>query len=268
MNILIIGGGTMGLTYVQSFLRARIATSEQIMLLEKTPERAAELAKLGLCAVYDDPALCLPKADLLLMAVKPQDTPEAMRALRPYTEGQQVVLSIMAGVTLETLRQGLGLDKIVRAMPNLPVQIGLGATAFTATEAVSRVELVLVQNLLNTTGKTTYVQQEDLVDAATAVSGSGTAYVYYFMQALIAAAEHRGFSRSESELLVVQTFKGAVDLYERNNLSCQDWIKRVASKGGTTEAALAAFAQGLLDQAISQGVEAAYQRAKDLALPR
>ena len=129
---------------------------------------------------------------------------------------------------------------------------------------MTRIELVMVQNLLNTTGKTVYVDDEAAIDAATAISGSGPAYVFYFMDAMIKAARDMGFSNSEAELLVSQTFRGAVDLYSKNNISCEEWISRVASKGGTTEAALASYIDNKVHEDIKAGAEAALQRAIEL----
>ncbi|TNE57358.1 MAG: pyrroline-5-carboxylate reductase, partial [Bacteroidetes bacterium] len=126
------------------------------------------------------------------------------------------------------------------------------------------IELVMVQNLINTTGKTLYVEQEDMIDAATAISGSGPAYVYYFMQAMIEAARDMGFSESEAELLVGQTFTGAVDLYNKLDHSCAAWITKVASKGGTTEAALRIFREKALHEDIVAGANAALKRAQEL----
>ena len=149
-------------------------------------------------------------------------------------------------------------------MPNLPAQIGAGVTVFTSTEAVTRIELVMVQNLINTTGKTLYVEQESMLDAATVISGSGPAYVYFFMNAMIEAARQMGFSDAEAELLVGQTFTGAVDLYNKADQSCESWIKKVASKGGTTEAALRVFEETALHEDIVAGAQAALDRAREL----
>lgn len=264
MKILIIGGGNMGLTYAQGFVRSQIATKSDMMILEKSPERAALLAQKDIGSVFSDPEDCIRIADLVILAVKPQDTSELFAKIRPSVDPQQVFLSIMAGVTIQTLSEGLGARKIIRAMPNLPAQLGQGMTAFTSSEDVTRIELVMVQNLLNTAGKTLYVEHEAAIDAATAVSGSGPAYIFYFMDAMMQAARNMGFSPSESELLVTQTFQGAVELYLASNLSCKDWIQRVASKGGTTEAALATFSASGLDQGIEQGLHAALQRAREL----
>ncbi|OGX87279.1 pyrroline-5-carboxylate reductase [Hymenobacter lapidarius] len=264
MKILIIGGGNMGLTYARSFVRAHITSRLDLRLLARSPERVPALTIHEIGTVWGHPGECVPGADLLILAVKPQDSPALFESLRGLVQPQQVVLSIMAGVRIATLREALGTPKVIRAMPNLPAQIGMGMTAFTSTDAVTRAELVQVQNLLSTTGKTVYVEEEAAIDAATAISGSGPAYVYYCMDALMAAATTMGFSPAEAELLVSQTFRGAVELYSQSGLSCTDWIAKVASKGGTTEAAMRAFGAGQVREGLMAGAGAARDRAEEL----
>jgi pyrroline-5-carboxylate reductase len=261
MKILLIGGGNMGLTYATSFLKAHIATPDDMMILEKSEERAAELATKNVGTVYGNAADCMPLATVVILAVKPQDTAALFQTIRPYVQAEQVFLSIMAGVTMQTIGTALGITKIIRAMPNLPAQVGMGMTAFTSANEVTRSELVAVHNLLNTTGKTIYLDKEEMIDAATAISGSGPAYVYFFMNAMIAAAKELGFSPSEAELLVEQTFLGAIHLQNRNSLSCSEWIQKVASKGGTTEAAIKVFQENALHEGIGAGAKAAFERA-------
>ncbi|MEL7118776.1 MAG: pyrroline-5-carboxylate reductase [Bacteroidota bacterium] len=265
MNILIIGGGNMGLTYAQSFLRSHICSTEQMMILEKSEDKAVVLAQKNIGTVYGKPEDCIPGADLIILAVKPQDSAILFETIKPIVDQQQVFLSIMAGVQLKSIADALGVEKIIRAMPNLPAQLGQGMTVFTSTDSVTRIELVTVQNLLNTTGKTIYVDQEQAIDAATAISGSGPAYVWYFMNAMMEAAQKMGFSYSESELLVHQTMLGAIELYAASDLDAPTWIQRVASKGGTTEAALASFKKTDLHEAIVKGANAALERAKVLS---
>ncbi|GAB4249846.1 MAG: pyrroline-5-carboxylate reductase [Saprospiraceae bacterium] len=264
MKILIIGGGNMGMTYAHSFLRSHICDRQNLMILEKSAERSYELTKDTEFNVYAEPEGCINLADLIILAVKPQDSPELFERLRPLIDTQQVVLSIMAGVRMNTIAENLGTKKVIRAMPNLPSQVGMGMTVFTSTEEVTRIELVMVQNLINTTGKSLYVSDEAMIDAATAISGSGPAYVWYFMKALIEAGRSMGFSESEAEMLVAQTFRGAIDLFQKTDFSCEEWIKKVASKGGTTEAALSAFEETALYQDIITGANAALKRAEDL----
>ncbi len=264
MKILVIGGGNMGMTYARSLLRAHLVHQEDLMILERMPEKAEALRSEKIGSVYTSAEYCLAAADLVILAVKPQDSSALFRALRPLTDPQQVYLSIMAGVTLQSIREGLGVEKVIRAMPNLPAQIGLGMTSYTASDAVTRIELVLVQNLLNTTGKAIYVDDEYSIDATTAISGSGPAYVLYFMEAMIEAATDMGFNESQAELLVAQTFRGAVELQMKNDLSCREWIQRVSSKGGTTEAALNTFRSTGVFEDIKAGARAALDRAVEL----
>jgi pyrroline-5-carboxylate reductase len=119
VNILIIGGGNMGTTYARSFLRAHITTPEQMMILERSEEKAKPLRQQDLGTIFTDHKNCMPQADLIVLAVKPQDAPALFDTLRPHIDPQQVFLSIMAGLTIEGIQQGLGLPKVIRAMPNL-----------------------------------------------------------------------------------------------------------------------------------------------------
>lgn len=264
MKILIIGGGNMGLTYAQSFLRSHISVKEDLMILEKSPEKAAELSKRDIGTVYGEAEPCIRSADLVILAVKPQDATALFSSLRGSIDPQQVFLSIMAGVRIDTISQLLGARKIIRAMPNLPAQIGMGMTAFTSSDDVTRIELVMVQNLLNTTGKTVYVAEESAIDTATAISGSGPAYVWFFMNAMMTAAQEMGFKQSEAELLVGQTFRGAIELYDKSDFSCEEWIDKVCSRGGTTEAALQSYSENAVHKDIVAGAQAALNRAVEL----
>ncbi len=264
MKILIIGGGNMGLTYARSFLRSHISSQENMMILEKSPEKAVELAKQEIGTVYGAPEECFDSADLVIFAVKPQDAPAMFDSIRSLIDNQQVFLSIMAGVKIKTIREGLGVSKVIRAMPNLPAQVGMGMTVFTSSDDVTRIELVTVQNLIATTGKTVYAEDERMIDAATAISGSGPAYVWFFMDAMMRAARQMGFNESEAELLVSQTFLGAIELYNATNFSCEEWIKRVSSRGGTTEAAMASFTDTEVHKDIIAAANAALRRAEEL----
>lgn len=265
MKILIIGGGNMGLTFAKSFLHARIVTHEQMLILEKSPEKAEELKKLNVGTVYGEPGDYIKRADLLIFAVKPQDCNALFNTIKPYVDEQQVILSIMAGVKIETIKNAFNTNKVIRAMPNLPAQVGYGMTVFTSSDAVTRIELVMVHNLMNATGKTLYVASERAIDAATAISGSGPAYVFYIMQAMIDAAKKMGFSLSESEMLTYQTFRGAIELYNNFDFSCDDWIQKVSSKGGTTEAAFNTFHNDALHLKFQDGLKSAFKRAEDLS---
>ncbi|MEM6298253.1 MAG: pyrroline-5-carboxylate reductase [Bacteroidota bacterium] len=264
MKILIAGAGNMGRTYAEGFLTDHLLTKDDLTILEKNEERAKQLQAEGYTNVIHQADERIKVLDIVLLAVKPQDLPSLVEQLRPHLRADQIVLSIMAGITIETLKRELQVTKVARAMPNLPSQIGRGMTGFTASDDVDRRELFILQNLINTTGKSIYFEREGKLDAVTAISGSGPAYVFYFMEAMMKTASEMGFSRAESELLVEQTFLGAVDLIRVSKTSCTDWIKRVASRGGTTEAALKAFESRDLTSSIQEGLRAARDRAEEL----
>lgn len=254
----------MGATFAKSFIRSHSADSKKVMILEILSEKIEALKKAKIGQVFSEPKECVPLADIIILAVKPQSAGALFAQMKDFVDKQQVIVSIMAGVQISTIREGLGATKIIRAMPNLPAQIGQGMTVYTSTDDVTRIELVMVQNLLNTTGKAIFVSKEAKIDAGTAISGSGPAYVFYFINALKEAAQKMGFSESASQLLVTQTFKGTVSLFEQSERDCKEWIDMVASKGGTTEAALKSFGSNHVHELIMQGAEAALARAIEL----
>ncbi len=264
MNILIIGAGNMGTTYARSLLASHFAATGEMTLLIRSEASRDRLPEIADSNVYRRPGDFMGQADIVIVSVKPQDFHSLAPAIRPYLHPEQVIISIMAGVSLPALKDALGVPKVVRAMPNLPSQIGMGMTVFSCSPDLDRKELFIIQNLLNTTGKALYVENEKLIDSATAVSGSGPAYVYYFMNAMIKAGVELGFTPAQAELLVNQTFMGSVHLQNRNNLSCEDLMRRVASKGGTTEAAFRVFDEQNLEPGIMEGLYSAFRRSLEL----
>lgn len=265
MKILIVGGGNMGLTYAKSLLNAHIVNEESLMLLEKSEEKAEKIKELEVGTVYGEPDNYIKEADLIILAVKPQDSDVLFGKIKNFIDHQQVVLSIMAGIPIDKISSALGSKKIIRAMPNLPAQVGSGMTVYTSSEDVTRIELVMVQNILNSTGKTIYVDKEQLIDASTAISGSGPAYVFFYIQSLIDSAMNLGFSQSEAELLAYTTFKGTINLFNKHNFSCEEWISKVASRGGTTEAALNSYKENDVKKKLGEAYTAAFQRARELS---
>jgi pyrroline-5-carboxylate reductase len=254
----------MGKTYARSFLTSRVITEKDLFILDKNRGQVTALTELSGGNIYDKPGAFISETDILILAVKPQDFAQLAGQIKPFVKPEQLILSIMAGIKIDAIMNTLGVKRVVRCMPNLPAQIGMGMTVFTSSPGIDKKELFTVQNLINTTGKSVYVEDENMIDVATAISGSGPAYVYYFMEAMIRAGVKMGFTLSEAELLVNQTFMGAVHLHNQNELTCNEWIKKVASKGGTTEAAVKVFDQFGLDGKIGAGLVAAYERATEL----
>ena len=265
MKIAIIGFGNMGQTYANSFMSSGFVGVSDILILNKTKIQEKNSFGIDIANFYTEPNPLIFESDILILAVKPQDFKQLASEIKAFLNPEHVVLSVMAGISIEMMQNELNVTKIVRSMPNIPTQIGEGMTVFCASTVVDRKELFIVQNLINTTGKSIYIEKEEMLNAATAVSGSGPAYVFYFMQAMIESAIKLGFSSSEAEFLVSQTFSGSVQLQNRSKLSNEAWIQRVASKGGTTEAALSTFEKTGVAEGIIAGMHAAENRAKELS---
>ena len=264
MKVLIVGYGNMGKTYANSFISSRFIKPEDIFVLVRNENFSAKDSSIPKANFSHLATEKISDFDIVILAVKPQDFAVLATSIKPFLKDSQIVFSVMAGITISKLESQLSCSKIVRSMPNIPTQIGMGMTVFSASANVDRKELFIIQNLINTTGKSVYVENEKLIDAATAISGSGPAYVFYFMQSMIKAAVDLGFNESEAELLVNQTFMGSVAIQNSYSLSNEEWIAKVASKGGTTERALQVFEKGVLESTIVDAVKAANARALEL----
>lgn len=264
MKIAIIGFGNLGKTFASSFIKSRFIKNEDIYVVTRTLPKLDMTFGIPMDNFQTTANSKIAGVDILILSTKPQDFDSVASAFNGLLSEEQVVLSVMAGVSIENIKEKLGVKKVIRSMPNLGTQIGLGMTVFSASAETDRKDLFIVQNLINTTGKSIYVEDESLINPATAVSGSGPAYVFYFMNAMIKAAEEFGFSSSEAEVLVHQTFLGAVNLQSSSNLSNEELIMKVASKGGTTESALKVFNANILDKIIGQAMQSANERAIEL----
>lgn len=265
MNILIIGAGNMGVSFGGSFVTGKIILPHQLYFMERLVEKQVQVDRLSDHPIIVEPSPLLAEMNLIVLCVKPQDFPSLAQQIYPFLQSEQLILSIMAGIQIPYIQESLRISKVIRAMPNLPSQVGEGMTVFTSSPEVNINEILSVQNLLNTTGKTLYTEKEHLLNAATAVSGSGPAFVYYFMESMMQAAQKMGFTNSEAQLLVHQTFKGSIDLLQKNNLNCSEWIQKVSSKGGTTEASIRFFSSQRLNEYIEDGLEVARKRAEELS---
>lgn len=265
MNVLIIGGGNMGRSFAESFLNAKILTHRQLTVIEKDHAQTLELNRMKLGQVYNDFGDFIVEKDLIILAVKPQDAYSVYPKLKPYIREKHIVLTIMAGVRLQEVEQQLGTNKVIRSMPNLPCQVGMGVTGFMVSETIPQSDIDFVRKLLETTGISIQLYDEDKLNAVTAVSGSGPAYIFYFMDAMIQKTMEYGFSLTEASKIVEQTFLGAVELYKVNDLSCKEWIDKVSSKGGTTEAALKHYNTADISKNIQKGMDEALQRSRELS---
>ncbi len=264
MKIGIIGAGTMGEVITSSLLKKRIVARNQIMISDLDISRLTAMESDYEVQTTMDNQKLLEFADVVLLCVKPQNSPAAMATLKGHFRKDQVLVSIMAGVGLTTIGKATGHDLLVRAMPNIPARIGEGMTAWMASEKVSDQSQMIVKMIFQAFGTEIQVHEEDLIDAATAISGSGPAYIFYFAENLMKSAVMLGFSSGAAHRMVQQTFRGAMNLWHETGEEPQKLRRSVTSKGGTTAAALNSFKASETPEVFHRAFTAAYQRAKQL----
>jgi len=264
MKVLVIGAGNMGLTYSEGMAQSPLLNRRKLMIHDISAKTIELLRKNKDFDVFEKIEDCLPTADIIFIAVKPYHCEELFEEIKPMVNNSQIFVSLMAGITIEKIQNLLEVKKVIRTMPNLPAKVGKGVTSFTASDEVSRVELLMIRNLLDTTGESIYVKNEDFINKSTGISGSGPAYIFYFMQSMLEAAKKMGFSDNDSKVLVSSTFEGAVTLFNDSDLSPETWMDRVASKGGTTRAALDSMDDNNVKELIKEAAFAAFNRATEL----
>jgi pyrroline-5-carboxylate reductase len=263
MQFAFIGGGNMGRALAAALIGKGVCLGGDILVVD--PDEAARERNAALdCVVQAQVNPRVGEAPVVLLAVKPQQAAETLAQLKPHLRPAQVVVSIMAGVNLATLREGLAHEALVRVMPNTPAQVGLGMNVYHATPALSAAQLRAVEALLRASGEALAVDSEDAIDAATAVSGSGPAYVFYVAEHWMRAALKLGFTQQQAEQLVQQTLIGATALWKEQRVPVAQLRAQVTSKGGTTAAAVEHFEQQGVGANFEEGVERAYRRAKEL----
>jgi len=254
----------MGLTYSEGMAQSPLLNRRKLMIHDISAKTIELLRKNKDFDVFEKIEDCLPTADIIFIAVKPYHCEELFEEIKPMVNNSQIFVSLMAGITIEKIQNLLEVKKVIRTMPNLPAKVGKGVTSFTASDEVSRVELLMIRNLLDTTGESIYVKNEDFINKSTGISGSGPAYIFYFMQSMLEAAKKMGFSDNDSKVLVSSTFEGAVTLFNDSDLSPETWMDRVASKGGTTRAALDSMDDNNVKELIKEAAFAAFNRATEL----
>jgi len=265
MKIAIVGCGNMGLAYARSFLKYNLVLRGNLLLIEKNEPRKNALDKLNIGNVVSNFDDSISTYDIIILAVKPQDFSSISHGLKDSLGDKSLVLSIMAGISITQLEEKLGHNIIVRAMPNSPAQLGMGMTAFTSAKGITIGQLKKAENLLGSTGRTVYFEDENLLDAVTALSGSGPAYFFYIVKHMIEAGIKMGIEPSTAALLVKQTMIGSFELVNNATQNLDELIAAVKSKGGTTEAAFEKFQEGKLGETLVNGILAAEKRAKELS---
>ena len=262
-RIAFIGPGVMAEAMIAGLLRKDLAKPENITAAGPREERGAELrTKYGVKSTTDNSA-AVTGADVVVLSVKPQRLSEVMKVLKGI-RADALVLSIVAGASLKKIGAGLKHRAVVRSMPNTPGQIGEGITVWTCSKEVTGEQQEMTRGILGALGDEVFVEDESYLDMATALSGTGPAYVFLFTEALIDAGVHMGFPRRIAEQLVLQTIKGSASFYEAAGRHPATLRNQVTSPGGTSAEALYYLEKAGFRTAISRAVWAAYQRSLEL----
>lgn len=265
-KIAFIGPGVMAEAMIGGLIRQGVAPAAALLAAGPGQERVEQLSQRYGIQPFTDNAEAARQADVVVLSVKPQRLEKVLSGLRGAIQPGALVLSIVAGATIEKISAGLGHSMVVRSMPNTPAQIGEGITVWTAAPAVSNEQKEMARQILGALGEEIYVEEETYLDYATALSGTGPAYVFLFMEAMVDAGVHLGFPRRIAEQLVASTVRGSVD-YWWNRPDPPHLARlrnQVTSPGGTT-----AYAMYYLDKmgfrtAISRAIWAAYERTREL----
>lgn len=264
MRIAFIGTGAMGQAMISALLRRKVAGREELVACDIDAARLAACEKKYRLRGCPDSQSAIEGCDVVVLAIKPKNLGEVMSGLKGKLKKRQLVLSIVAGASIDTITRGLGHEAVVRVMPNTPAQVGQGMSVWTATGAVSADQKEAAQAILEAMGEQVYVADEKYLDMATAVSGSGPAYVFLMMESLTDAAVHIGMPRDMAEQLVLQTVLGSAHLAKASGKHLAELKNMVTSPGGTSAEGLLALEEGSLRAILTRAVIAAHEKAKAL----
>jgi pyrroline-5-carboxylate reductase len=260
--IAFIGGGNMATAIIGGLIREGMPPDHIEVVEPFAPAREKLAAQFGIGA-QEHATAALARALLVVWAVKPQTFKEAAAQARAHT-GSALHLSVAAGIRSDSIAQWLGTQRIVRSMPNTPALIGKGIAALYARPAVSTQDKARVEQVIATTGESLWVDDEAHLDAVTALSGSGPAYVFFFFEAMTQAGMEMGLTREQAYKLSVATFAGASELARASSDPPEVLRQRVTSKGGTTYAAITSLEQDQVQSLFVKALHAARQRAREL----
>lgn len=262
-QITFIGPGVMAEAMIAGLLNKTLAKPEDIIASGPREERGTDLNKKYKITTSIDNASAAAQADVVVLSVKPQRLSEVMKGLYKI-KPEALVLSIVAGASIQKISKTLKHQAVVRSMPNTPGQIGEGITVWTASAKTSAEQREMARQILGALGEEVFVEDESYLDMATALSGTGPAYVFLFTEALIDAGVHLGFPRRIAEQLVLQTIKGSVAYYHHAERHPATLRNQVTSPGGTSAEALYYLEKAGFRTAISRAIWAAYQRSLEL----
>ena len=264
VNISFVGGGTMAEALMGGILGARLAAPQNIRVGEPLEMRRAFLEREYGLKAHARNLDAVDGADITVLAVKPQDLAPVMEELNGALGQGNAVLSIVAGARMSTLVEGLDHAAVIRVMPNTPARIGAGMCVWTAADEVAEAAVAATREILRTMGEELYVTDEKLIDMATALSASGPAYVFQFIEALIDAGVYLGMPRDAARQLTLQTVLGSAMLAKDSGRHPAELKDMVTSPGGTTVEALLALEQGGFKASVMKAVKAAYDKSREL----
>jgi pyrroline-5-carboxylate reductase len=264
MKIAFIGGGNMGEAMLAALLDKGLSSPQDISVSDISQSRRQYLKRKYGVVAGNDNRMAVVRGEVVVLAIKPQNLAEVMAELKGQIKPAQLVLSIIAGAKISTLCQGLKHNRVVRAMPNTPARIGEGMTVWAATGEVTLRQKKWAGSILGAMGKELYVADEKYIDMTTAVSGSGPAYFFLFVEALMGAAVDIGFSREMARELVLETMLGAGHLIQKSGREPAELRRMVTSPGGTTAEALLEFEKGKFSDLVKKAVSATYRKAQIL----
>jgi pyrroline-5-carboxylate reductase len=263
MKVAFLGAGKMGEALARGMISKGVVKVEDLIMSDVRKDRLEELSKKYGIVKADDNKSAVEKSDVIFVCVKPQQLDSLLKEFEGFKFGDKLIVSIAAGVPIHKYYQTWGEVKVIRVMPNTPALVGWGISALSAGKGVSGKEVEEALNLLKAVGEVIIVE-EKYMDIITAISGSGPAYFFYFVESLIQAGVKAGLSREISSKLAINTLLGSGFLLKETGKHPVELIDMVTSPGGTTAAALAAFEKNALRFAVLEGVEAAIQRAQEL----
>lgn len=263
-RIAFIGSGAMGEAMIKGLIARGVATPSQIIASDPVSRLRESMNTNYGIATTSENAVAVQAADIILLCVKPQVFDSVAAGLRGKIKPEALIISIMAGVALTTLRQGLEHDHIVRAMPNTPAQVNLGATVWIATSAVSPEQRRQTELILGALGEQIQADKEEFIDMQTGLGGSGPGFVFLIIEAMIDAGVQMGFSRADAQTIVLQTIAGSVALVKETGLHPAELKNRVTSAGGTTAAGLYVLEKAGLRAILADAIIAAYRRSQEL----
>jgi pyrroline-5-carboxylate reductase len=261
-TLAIIGIGNMGGAIAKALVEQKVFSKENLLLCDRSAEKLSTFEEKA--SIEQNLEKVLSSTDAVLLCIKPQSIENFFSEWGKYFDKEVLLLSILAGTSIQTLQEKSGTKKIIRIMPNTPVQIRMGVSGFFASEEVSEAEKIWTKKILETFGIAIACKNEDQINSITALSGSGPAYFFHILEIFAQEAENFGFSTEDSRNIALQTLLGSGNLAKISDTPFLVLREKVTSKGGTTEAALKSFQNNHLTDIFQHAIQSAYKKAVEL----